>query len=135
MDPAGAHISLNGQRVVPRQFRIDSKPSLTHLHGIARIVSVGKCQSPTIEIFHVGAVVQSLARLATKANGPEAVLHTAAPARHQCALRLRRTFRDDVDHTVYCICSPQCGSRPADYLDAIDVLKQSVLNIPENTRI
>ena len=48
-------------------------------------------------------------------------------------MRVFGIFGHDVNDSVDRIRSPNGAARSADYLDPVNVLKQSVLNIPKNT--
>jgi len=55
-----------------------------------------------------------------------------APSLGERAARLGGAARDHVDHAVHRIGAPQRGAGTADHLDAIDVVEQRVLRIPEH---
>src|SRR5438552_18555158 len=51
------------------------------------------------------------------------------------ALRILRFLRDDVDHTIDRVRSPNTRAGAADDFNAIDVFKQHVLHIPKDARV
>jgi hypothetical protein len=48
------------------------------------------------------------------------------------ALGLIGPLGDDIDHAIDGIGAPECGSRAADNLDAVDILKDGILDVPED---
>src|SRR5687768_4732413 len=84
-----------------------------------------------IDIFCVdpeaGAVVESSAITGGGFNAVE----VADGADKESALRLPGILGDDVDDAVHGVGAPQGGAGTANDLDAVDVLQEGVLAIPE----
>ena len=66
----------------------------------------------------------------TVAPAAEASLLLAAASGHDPARGVLGAARDDVDDPVDGVGAPQAASRPADDLDAFDVIEEDVLDVP-----
>ena len=85
------------------------------------------------ERLQIDAIIRLVTDLAAVLRGAERALLGAAAGGDQAALRVAGAFGDDVDDAVDGVRAPQRPARPAHHLDAVDVLHQHVLHVPEHT--
>src|SRR4029077_1366361 len=84
------------------------------------------------ESLSVDTVVKVFAVPSSKAEIDETLVDISAPSGHEHSAGIFGVFRDDIDHTVDSICSPNGAAWPADDFDAFDILQQCVLDLPIN---
>ena len=82
------------------------------------------------EALAVHAIGDVLAVAAAIAEIRKTLLLVPATRRRQDALRVSGILGDDVDDAVDRVRPPDCAARPADHLDAVDVIHDRVLHFP-----
>src|SRR5262249_38092466 len=85
-----------------------------------------------LEPFAPDAVVGVVAQLPSVAEAAGPLVKRSSAGGDQAALRLLRALGDDVDDAVDRIGTIDGCSRPPDHLDALHVLEQQVLGVPED---
>ncbi len=149
LGPCGTAVSLalQGEVVLAVQSGVQPKPTakgvpvvmglavaaaLAEVAGIAVLeVLVGITMLPAaIEILDEGPVISPVAGLAAVAQGGKALLLGAGTGLDQCALGIFGVLGNDVDHAVDRIGPPQGATGTAHHLDALDIVKQSILHVP-----
>ena len=115
-------IPLQCQRVVAERG-IEAESALTLFHPVEVVRAIGRNLVVALLVFEIRAVVSSIAEFSAVAEAAETPLLVAATHRDQGALRIARIFRDDVDHAVDCVRSPQRGPGAANHFDAVHVLE------------
>src|SRR5258706_2961717 len=108
-------------------------PETSHpfVHGIVLRGAVGGLRVTEVEIFAVDTVATVRASLTITQRTDR--LAIAAARCEKAALRISRRERDDVDDAIHRVYAPKRSARTADDFDAVDILEQYILNIPEDT--
>jgi hypothetical protein len=81
-------------------------------------------------IVSVDAIVSVVAHLATVTRAAQRLMHIAATAIEETALRLPGALAQDVDHAIHRVRAPDRRARTADHFDAIHVINEDLLDIP-----
>src|SRR5258707_5327795 len=84
------------------------------------------------ESLSVDTVVKVFAVPSAITEIDETLVDISAASGHEHSAGIFRAFRDDVDHTVDSICSPNGAAWSPDHFDAFDILQQCVLDLPIN---
>src|SRR5258708_1080305 len=127
---AGVGISLDHERIC-FVLPVGPESDLALVSGVilrvARL-SLGVLQ---IEVGCVDAEIHIVAEAASVSKA-RAILTIAATGDRETSLGLTGRARDDIDHAIDGIDTPQCAPRAADDFDAIDVLEDHILDVPEH---
>src|SRR5258706_15953018 len=110
---------------------IAPETSHTFVHGIMLHSAVGGLRVTEVEIFSgdTGATVRARLTITQRTDR----LAIAAAHGEKTALRISRREREDVDDAIHGVYAPKRSARTADDFDAVDILEQYILNIPEDT--
>ena len=115
--------------VVARRRPVEPEAALRLRPAVVRAAAVRLLVRAVVEPLAVHAIAQvGRERAAVLQAG--AALEVAGAERQHAALGLARGPGDDVDHAVDRVGAPQRRARPADHLDAVDVLRQHLLHVP-----
>jgi hypothetical protein len=125
-------IALERQRAFIACTPIKPKAALRGVPRIRGLSAVRKHRAVTVEIFRIEAVMERLAVLAAVANSARHALESPGGCRGENTLSIRSGARDDIDNAVDSIRTPERRPRTAYDFDAIDILKECVLRIPED---
>jgi hypothetical protein len=84
------------------------------------------------DVLGVGPGADVLGDLESVAGAAEGTLLRARASDEVDAQRVLGTLGDDVDDAVDGIGAPEGAARAADHLDAVDILEERVLHVPED---
>jgi hypothetical protein len=126
-------VSLERHRVLRIGLPVGAKAEMAQLPAVAgrggRTVLAGP-----IEALGEDPEPEPLRGLLAVADGAEAALRGAAASFEVGALGVLRALADDVDDAVDRVRAPERCPRSADDLDAVYVLEEQVLHVPEDAR-
>jgi hypothetical protein len=110
---------------------VRAKAALETPPGVDSLAAIERLRRIPVEILEVGAALPVVAQVRRQARTRQLLL-VAASAGHEDIGRIPGAPRDDVDDAVHGVGPPQRAARPGDDFDAIDVLEQVVLHVPEH---
>src|SRR5689334_4731345 len=115
-------IALDGEAVGGvRIAEIGAEAGLDLVPAVSRAFAALELAGPAVERLGVDTESIVVAEFAAITRG-DRVLLVATRRTHQSARGFLRLARDDVDDAVHRVRAPQGGARPADHLDAVDVV-------------
>src|SRR5579862_2347801 len=125
-------IALQGEGVASALFPIhpkaalDVSPRVKILAGRMLFRANGEAHAvdPITEVAAVAAAVACI---------EEALFDVSSACRQQSSLSVLRALRNNVDHAVHGVRSPDGSTRSTNHLDPVDVFHHYVLNVPVRT--
>src|SRR5215831_20304509 len=124
-------VALDGERIAGWRLPICAKTSLAHLPLVKRLC-IGMKLGGARESHSVNPKRKAVAVSSAIAKCTGALVHITAASGDKKSARLRGVFRDDVDHAVKGIRSPDGAAGSANHFDAVYVLQHHVFDIPVN---
>lgn len=91
---------------------------------------IGMELGPTAEGHAIHAIAEVLTGTTAVTECAHPLIDIAASDGSERSVRVFRIFRDDVDHAIHCVRSPDRATGAANYFDSIDILKHHVLYFP-----
>src|ERR1043166_235930 len=132
---AGVTITLQSYRVAIRRLPIHAEAALPFTPAIGRIGPGREQCVVAIEILSVDFEIQIRRKLRSITKAAEVLELSAAATLDVDTLRFPGALGDDVDNSINGICAPLCSPWPANHLDTINVLQQSILHVPKNSGV
>ena len=131
-DTADVGVALNRRVGGFRRLPVVASARLPAPHRIVGAAAADEHLGVAVSVLRVDPVCSAVAGAPAVTEVADAELLVAAAEREQRALRVGGAARDDVDGAVHGVGAPQAGARAADDLDALDVVDENVLRVPED---
>src|ERR1700683_5361846 len=126
----GVQISLKGERVRLRQGGVDPETAMQQMPSIPAASSADRRERIVSQKVCEHAVGGILSDRSTVLYGSETLPYRASAPRHCSAGGVLSFLRNDIDHPVYGVVTPDCASRPSNHLDSVNVLQRHIHGVP-----